>query len=204
MRNGGSVENVSEIVVDPRPGGLRAVFLVETASASEARDVGRFFDELGTYVQVRQLSKGSLLSFAIQTADSDQSILEEVRMALAARCGFVCLHSSFDSLIYRIVSELCVDTGSKLVPIPKCNICGKVDPFPETTISLSDGDGARVISRNYCSTCTAQAAATNNRDFVLSLLSADRRDFSALREQKLVRSPSRKRKIKFRVEHARA
>jgi len=204
MSRGAPVENVSEIVVDPKPGGLRAVFLVETQSPVEAREVVNLFEELSAYLQICQLSKGSLVSFAVQAKDTDQRILDEVRDTLASTYGFVALHSSFDGLIYRIVSELCKDTNSRLLPIPRCDICGKVDPFPETVLSLSVNDGSTVLSRKYCATCTAQASATNNKDFVLSLLSSDRKDFSALIQQRLVRSPSRKQRIRFRIEPAHA
>ena len=204
MSQGAQVENVSEIMVDPKPGGFRAVFLVETRNAGEARDVVKLFEDISDYLQVRQLSKGNLISFAVQAQDADQRVLDEIRAMLTAKYGFVALHSSFDGLIYRIITELCKDTNSKLLPIPRCDICGKVDPFPETIVSFADSDGSTVLSRDYCSTCTAEASATNNRDFLLSLLSADKKDFSGFKEHKLVRSPSRKQRIKFRIEPAHA
>ena len=203
MSRGAQVENVSEIMVDPKPGGFRAVFLVETRNAGEARDVVKLFEDISGYMQIRQLSKGNLVSFAVQAQDTDQRVLNEIRAMLTAKYGFVALHSSFDSLIYRIITELCKDTNSKLLPIPRCDICGKVDPFPETVVSFADNDGSTMLSREYCSTCTAEASATNNRDFLLSLLSADRKDFSGLKEHRLVRTPSRKQRIKFRIEPAR-
>jgi len=204
MNRSGLVENVSEIVVDPKPGGMRAVFLVDTRDADEAREISSLFDELSGYLQVRQLSKGSLVSYVVQASETDGNVLDEIRATLTSRYGFVALHQSFDSLIYRIVSELCKDTHSKLVPMPRCDICGKVDPFPETTLSFANSNGSTVLSRHYCSTCTAEASGANNRDFVLSLLSADRRDFSILRDQRLVRSRTGSQRIRFRVEPAHA
>lgn len=199
-----AVEKVSEIVVDPKPVGVRAVFLVETRNAEESREVTAFFSDVSDYLQVLPMSKGNLLSFAVQVQKGDQRILDEIRAILASRYGFVALHRSFDALIYQIVTELCSDTGSKLLTVPKCDICGVVDPFPETIVNLSSEDGRPIASRKYCSTCTAQASATKHKDFVISLLTADRKDFSRIAEHKLVRTPSRKRKIKFKIEPAAA
>ncbi len=195
-----TVEKVSEIVIDPKPGGSRAVFLVETRNSEETREVMNFFSDISDYLQVLPMSKGSLLSFAVQVQEGDQKMLDEIRAKLASRYGFVALHRSFDALIYNILTELCNDTGSKLLPVPKCDICGKVDPFPETIVNLAGEDGTPVASRKYCSTCTAQHSATNNKDFVISLLSADRKDFSRLAQRKLIRTPTRKQRIKFKIE----
>lgn len=198
-RPGKSVETVSEIRIDPQPSGLRAVYLVEIRSPEEAREVGTLFSELESRVQVRQLCRGKLVSFAVQAHESDAQLLDEIEDVLKTNYGFVVTQRSFDEVIYRIVSELCLDTGSKLLPMPSCNICGKVDPFPSTVISLSDEDGSVLASRSYCARCTAEASAPNNKDFVLSLLAADKRDFSKIEQAELVRHPSRKQPIRFRI-----
>ena len=155
-----------------------------------------------TKSKVLSVLPSQTLSFAVQAQESDHDLLNEVRDTLASRYGFVAMHKSFDSLIYRIVTELCRDTNSRLLAIHHCDICGKVDPFPETIVSFAGEDGSTLLSRKYCATCTAEASATTNKDFLLSLLSADRKDFSGLSEQKLVRSSSRRRRIRFRLEPA--
>ena len=194
-----SIINVSEIRVDPQPSGLRAVYLVETRCEDEATEICRLFSELESQIQVRRLCDGKLVSYAIQAYDSDSSLVDEVEDLLRESYGFVVSHHSFDDVIYRIVKELCSDTGSRLLPIPTCDICGKIDPFPNTVVSLSDEDGSVLISRSYCGNCTAQASATSNKEFIRSLLSADKRDFGKLEKAELVRHPSRKQPIRFKV-----
>lgn len=195
-----SVETISEIRVDPQPSGLRAVYMIETRSSDEVRDIQNLFLELEVRMQVKQLSKGKLLSYTVQADGSDAALLDEVDDILKANYGFVVMHRSFDDLIYRIVKELSNDTDSKVLPLPHCNICGKVEPFPNTVISLTDEDGEVRLSRAYCGKCTAEAAAPSNKEFVRLLLSADKRDFSILERAELVRHPSRKRPIRFRVQ----
>ena len=194
-----SIQDISEIRVDPQPSGLRAVFLVETRCKDEADEISRLFSELESQIQVRMLCDGKLVSYAIQAHESDSSLLDEVEEVLRENYGFVVSHRSFDDIIYRIVNELCRDTGSRLFPIPTCNICSKIDPFPNTVVSLSDGDGSVLISRSYCGSCTAEANATSNKEFIRSLLAADKRDFSKLEQAELVRHPSRKQPIRFKV-----
>lgn len=194
-----NIQNVSEIRIDPQPIGLRAVYLVETRSKEESEEINKLFCELESQIQVRMLCDGKLVSYAIQALESDSSLLDELEDVLRENYGFVVSHRSFDDVIYRIVNELSRDTGSKLLPIPTCNICGKTDPFPNTVVSLSDEDGSVLISRCYCGSCTAGANATSNKEFIRSLLMADERDFSKLEQAELVRHPSRKQPIRFKV-----
>ncbi|MCE5314553.1 MAG: hypothetical protein ABFD49_08035 [Armatimonadota bacterium] len=195
----GSVETVREICIDPQPSGLRAVYLVETRSEEESREIDKLFLELESQIQVRQLCRGKLVSYVVQAHESDASVLDEIEDILKKSYAFVVTQRSFDDLICRIVRELCEDTGSKLSAIPKCNICGKVEPFPNTVVNLSDDDGSVLISRNYCSSCTAEASAPSNKEFIKSLLAADKRDFRKIESAELVRHPSRKQSIRFRV-----
>lgn len=194
-----SEEAVSEISVNPQPGGLRAVYLVETRSHDETREIGKIFDGLRLRMRVEQLSKGKLVSFVVQADQADEPLLDELEGVLKASYGFVVTHRSFDDLIYRIVKELCEDTGSKLLPIPHCNICGKTEPFPNTVVSLSDQGGDVLLSRSYCGSCTAAAVAPSNKEFVRSLLAADKRDFGHLEQAEFVRRPSRKQPMRFKI-----
>ena len=113
---------VSRICVEPRPRGFRAVYLVETQSEREAQDVARLFSDFAPAIQSIQLSRGKLVSYAVQLRDQDQSLLAEIETFLKKNFGFVILHRSFDPLIYDIVQELCKDSGSDLISIPKCDI----------------------------------------------------------------------------------
>lgn len=200
MRRRMPMKSVSQIWLDPQPQGLRAVYLVEARDQQEAQDVEDMFGELEPYLQLRQLSSGKLFSYAVKAQQDQQRTLMELEQALRSTFGFVILHRSFDDIIYRIVAELCADTHSELQPIPVCNICGKLDPFPDTVINLADQVGATIASGSYCGTCTAAFSARSNKEFLLSLLHADTRDFSAIEKVDLVRARSRKQSIGFRIQ----
>lgn len=193
------VESISEICVDPQPSGLRAVYLVETRSPEEAREIARLFGELESRIQVRQISKGKLVSYVVQADETDSPMLDEIEGVLKKNFGFVVTQRSFDEVIYRIVRELCSDTSSKLLPMSHCNICGRTEPFPSMVVSLSGEDGQVRICRNYCASCTARTTATSNKEFVRSLLRADQKDFRGIERAELVRRPSRKQPIRFRI-----
>lgn len=195
----GGKASFSEICVDPQPAGLRAVYLVETLDAKEAKDVAELFGDLESRVQIKQLCTGRLVGYAVQMHESDSSLLDEIEAMLKGHYSFVVTQRSFDEVIYRIVTELCADTGSKLLPVPHCNICGRTDPFPSIMVSLSDEQGNTRICRNYCASCTAGATATSNKEFVRSLLASDKRKFSEIERAELVRRPSRKQPIRFQI-----
>lgn len=190
---------VSQICIEPQPKGLRAVYLVETQNESEAADLSRLFGDFSPALQSTQLSTGKLVSYAVQLRDQDQSLFDEIEEFLKQNFGFVMLHRSFDGLIYDIVRELCKDSGSSLLPIPKCDICGKPEPFPETTISFLDKENVNLATRLYCTTCTAESARRNNKEFVIALLEADRDNFDVPSRSDLVRSRSSKKHIAFRI-----
>ncbi|MHB1001729.1 MAG: hypothetical protein ACYC27_21020 [Armatimonadota bacterium] len=191
--------NINQICVEPRPNGLRAVYLVETQSEREAGDLSKFFADFAPVLDCIQLSSGKLVSYAVQLHGQDQSLLEELEGFLKKNFGFVILHRSFDQIIYDIVRELCKDSGSHLVPMHKCDICGKPEPFPETIVSFLDKDNTNLATHMYCATCTAESARRNNKEFIKSLLEADRSDFAVLRQMDMVRSRSAKKHIAFRI-----
>lgn len=195
----GEKASYSEISVDPQPAGLRAVYLVETSDAREARGLDELFSDLESRVQIRRLCTGKLVSYAVQLHQSDSSLLDEIEAMLKDQFRFVVSQRSFDEVIYRIVSELCADTGSRLLSIPHCNICGRTEPFPSVMISLSDEQGRVRTCRNYCAHCAAQATATSNKEFVRSLLASDKRQFREIERAELVRRPSRKQPMKFEI-----
>lgn len=189
--------NVSQISVDPGSGGLVAVYLVETRDDEQTKSLRNLFEELKPHINVAQLSRGRLMSYAVQAEDA--SLLDELENVLRQNYAFVVMQRSFDPVIYCVVKELCADTESKLLTIPHCNICGRPNPFPDTVITLTDEVGVRVMSRSYCSTCTASLVARTNKDFVLSLLSADRRDFGKIERSELVRSRAKSNYLRYKV-----
>lgn len=194
-----SVRLVSQICVEPQPKGLRAVYLVETQNEDEAAELGKLFGDFAPAIRSCKLSTGKLVSYVVQLDSGDQSLLQEIESFLKQNFGFVIMHRSFDSLIYDIVRDLAKDSGSSLLPIPKCDICGKPEPFPETTISLLDKENVQLATRLYCTTCTAESARRNNKEFVKALLEADRSDLGILSSMDLVRSRSSKKRIAFRI-----
>lgn len=197
-RNRFPIGSVSQICVESQPRGLRAVYLVETQSAQEAADLARFFDDFSCALDSVKLSSGKLVSYAVQLRSQDQSLLEEIERFLKKNFGFVILHRSFDDLIYDIVRELCKDSGSNLLPIHKCDICGKPEPFPETVISILDKSNVNLATRMYCATCTAESAGRSNKEFIMTLLEADRTELSRLSHMDMVRSRSKKH-LAFRI-----
>ena len=190
---------VRQILASPKPAGIKAVYLVEAQDERQASDVRNVFQEFEPLIEVRQLSKGLLVSYAVQLHSEDQSILDEIDAVLKQNFGFVVMQRSFDELIYRVVTELCDDTESKLLPIPECHICGKLDPFPDMVVKLASENGELVMTRTYCGSCTAGTTAKSNKQFVLSLLSADKRDFGELSQAELVRQGVGKEPITFKV-----
>jgi hypothetical protein len=195
------IKMVRQISADPKPAGVKAVYLVETQNEREAADVQKVFEEFEPHIEIRQLTRGRLVSYAVQLHSDDQSLLDEIDAVLKGNFGFVVMQRSFDDLIYRVVTELCRDTESKLLPIPECHICGRSDPFPDMVVNLASEEGELVLSRNYCGTCTAGTMAKSNKQFVLSLLSADKTDFGELSHAELVRLRAGKEPIRFKVKH---
>lgn len=189
----------SEVCVDPRPAGVRAVYLVETRTPEEAQEIKKLFSDLEAHMHVRQLCTGKLVSYAVQMHDSDASLLDEIEELLKGNYSFVVSQRAYDEVIYRIVQELCSDTGSKLLPISRCNICGRTDPFPSVVVSLSDAQGRVRVSRNYCASCTAGVTGTSNKEFVRSLLASDKKSFRSIEKAELVRRPSSMQPIRYRI-----
>jgi hypothetical protein len=193
------IDRVSEISLDPRPRGLTAVFLVEIRSRDEAREVVRLFAELDAHIRVRQLSKGRLMGYAVQAQASDSTIIEAIEEVLRESSRMVVAQRSLDDTILRVVRELCAETESILLPLPRCDICGGAEPFPATVLTLSNGSSSPKISRNYCAACSADASASSNKSFVRSLLGSDDRRLRALAQADLEKRPAYGRPVRFRI-----
>ena len=192
-------ESVDQICIENRPHGLRAVYMVETLNENDSIILAGLFADFESQIESIQLSSGKLVSYAVQIAGEEQSILEEIETFLKKNFGFVILHRSFDQIIYDIVKDLCKDSGSHIAPLHKCDICGKAEPFPETVVTFLDKDNSNLATHIYCTTCTAESAARNNKEFIRSLLEADKSDFAILRRMDIVRNRSMKKHIAFRI-----
>jgi len=193
------VDSVSEIRLDARQSGVRAVYMIEVRGRGDATEVAKLFRELESHVQVRQLSSGRLVSYAVEAHAADSAILDAIEDVLRDSCAFVIVHRVFDDVAVRVLTELCRETGSRMMAMPRCGICGKPEPFPATSVILSNGPEAPPIDRGYCARCTAVAARPTNGEFVRSLLAADRRGFGHLAEARFERHPSHRSPVRFRV-----
>ena len=189
-REHAAIDTVREIRIDPRPKGLRAVYLAEPRRPEEAREIEGLFVELESRLQVRLLCRGKLLGYVVQAHESDSELLDELEDVLKAASAFVVTQRACDELTWRIVRDLCRATGSRLIPLPRCNICGVEEPFPATEVGLTDGNGSAVIHRSYCANCTAQTPVSSNKELVRSLLAADERGFGSLERARCVRRRS--------------
>lgn len=192
-------DSFSEVTVNQRPQGLRAVYLVEVSDAEEERTLSELLADLESCIQLRQLSTGKLVSYAVQVHDSESSVLSEIERQLKGNYGFVITQRSFDEIIYRIITDLCADTSSKLLPVPRCCICGRIEPFPSVTATLSDEHGQVRLCRDYCASCAASAAATSSKEFLKSLLASDRRRIRGIESAQPIRRRSRNEPIRFKI-----
>ena len=187
------VGSVSQIYVEPQIAGICGVYMVETRDERESDEFARMFADFAPSVRSIQLSSGKLVSYAVQLQGEDQALLDEIESFLKKNFEFVVLHRSFDPLIYDVLRELCKDSGSTMLPIPKCDICGKRVPFPQMVVRLLDSRDVSLATRTYCSTCTVESARNNKREFVVTLLAADKGGLAEFSRMRLVRSRSKKR-----------
>jgi hypothetical protein len=193
-----AAEAVNEIRLRPCPAGLRAVFLVETHGKQEMREVEELFRELRAHVQVRQLSQGRLMSYAVQASESDTHIIDAIEDVLRDSFDFVIARRTFEPGILRTIRDLCRKTKSRSLAVPKCNICGKPEPFPRTVVSLHNNESKAPVDRGYCARCSAEAEAPTNKSFIRVLLAADEQDFG-VQDAELERRRSGKEEISFRI-----
>jgi len=194
-----AVESVGEIRLEPRPAGVRAVYLVETRNRAESREIEELFRELESRVQVRRLSTGMLTGYAVQARQSDAAIVDAIEDVLRESFACVTVQRELDEVTFRVLADLCRRTGSRMLSMERCAICGKPAPFPAATVTVSDGRKSPAASRGYCAHCTAEASRPTNQAFVRSLLSADRDGLSRLGEAQIERRRSRGGIIRFGI-----
>ncbi len=184
-------KEVSSIMVQPQSTGIRAVYIVEARNRQERKEIRDLFDHIRDVYEVIQLSEGTIMSYAVQVMDNP-SILGEVERVLKASFAFSILERSFNDTIYAVVQDLCADTNSRLCRVPRCGICGQLEPFP-TRIHMLDGEGHSVMEACYCGRCVASQESRSEKQALVDLLTHDRRNFSAIRDAKLVkRGPHRR------------
>lgn len=191
---------VSEVAVEYRPAGSRAVFLIETTSAEDTAQVEKLFSELAERYDVIPLCTGKLIGYCIQLAEPATEMLNEVEELLRTTHPLVVSQRSFDEMVWNLVSVLSRDAGSHVASVPTCDICGKVEPFPTVAATLLDELGEPIITRHYCESCSAGNAVTSNKEFLRSLLKSDKLQMTGLENWELTRQTTQKKPMRFRVE----
>jgi hypothetical protein len=175
---------VSKILLRPTIPGHRAVFLVETQAPGDRQKVRELFQAIGEIADVLQLSDGEIMAYAVQVRD-EATLFAKIETVLKEEFAFSIVERSFTEITYHLVQSLCRESESRLRPVPRCGICGEVDPFP-TRVQMLDDQDRGVIETHYCARCAAQQADPSDQKFLTELLAADRRDFRAIRTARLV------------------
>jgi hypothetical protein len=193
-------KEVSSIVLRPMSPGSRAVFLVEVRSAGEQRKVKELFEALAELGDVAPLCEGPMMAYVVQLHTEGMGLSSPPRMpdgtppsrlftkieaVLKEEFSFSLVEQSFNDVVYHLVASLCEDSGAEMRPVPRCGICNEREPFP-TRVTLRDGTGQGIVEACYCARCAAQQSDPNEKQFLVGLLSADRRDFRAIQEVELV------------------
>ncbi|MDH7481670.1 MAG: hypothetical protein QHH26_06805 [Armatimonadota bacterium] len=186
---------VTDIQVETQPAGLTAMYMVEAQNAEESKEIAVLFKEFASAVDVVQLCTGRLMGYAVRARDQEQNLLlDQIYKVITSRYhGFVIRQKPIEQCMFELCRELCRDYGGKMLKIPTCDICGKYDPFPSTIVNLLDERGTIIASRTYCASCTAEWGDSPSKEFLISLLQADRRNFGSLLGMNIVRKPLRRK-----------
>jgi hypothetical protein len=197
-------KEVSSIVLRPTTPGSRAVFLVEARGAEEQRKVRELFGALAELGDVAPLCDGPMMAYVVQLRGEGHSLspnqkvpdgcspsrlFTKIEAVLKEEFAFSLVEQSFNEVVYQLVECLCEDSGGEMHPAPRCGICAEPEPFP-TRVTLRDATGQGVIEACYCARCAAQQADPSEKQFLVGLLAADRRDFRVIREVELVEWPA--------------
>lgn len=181
---------VARITVRPPQEGSRAVFMVETNGKRERRQVQQLFETVSELAEVVQISDGQIMSYAVRVAE-DTSLFSKIEWLLKSQFAFSIVERSFSEVTYRLIESLCADSDSRLLKVPHCGICDAVDPFP-TRVTMRDESGEEVVEAAYCGPCTARKEDRDRKRALVELLAADRRNFAAIRQARLVNARRRR------------
>src|SRR5207249_2218102 len=174
--------------------GCRAVFLVEAHGSGEQRKVRELFEALAELAEVAPLCEGTIMAYALQLHPErcgcpPGTLFSKIEAALKDEFTFSLVERSFNDVIFHLVQSLCEDSGGQMQPVPRCGICNEPEPFP-TRVTMRDATGRGLIEACYCARCTSQQADPSDREFLVGLLSADRRGFHGIREAELIEWPA--------------
>jgi len=178
---------VSKILLKPTTPGDRAVFIVEARERSDRRKVVELFETVAELAEVAPISSGEIMAYAVQVR-GDNSLFGKIESVLKEEFCFSIVERSFTDVTYHLIQSLCEESESRLCPVPQCDICAHADPFP-TRVTMQDEKDRDLLEAHYCSRCAAEQAHPSREQFLVDLLTADRRDFGAIRDARLVPSP---------------
>jgi putative lipoic acid-binding regulatory protein len=170
---------------------MRAIYCVEAVNSAQRKQIDELFREIQTVAEVRKLSTGRIVSYAVQTKANCCEILDEIAEVLRSINEHSLCLQPVDNVAMDIVSDLCRASGSTLLSVPTCGICGEKELFPGATITICSR-GKACIVRYYCPRCTALECKPKVSDFVRALLDADRRNIRLQAEVKPLKRKSRR------------
>lgn len=187
-------EDVGSVELRPAMPGTRAVFLVEAESRVEQQKVRELFEALAELADVAPLCEGIIKAYVVQLRAGSEGcppgvLFSKIEAVLKEEFAFSLVERSFNDVIYHLVASLCEDSQSEMLHVPRCGICNAREPFP-TRVTLRNANGQGVIEACYCARCSAQQADPSDRQFLRSLLAADRRGFRDLQELDLIDAPA--------------
>jgi hypothetical protein len=179
---------VSKILLKPTTPGERAVFIVEAREPADRRKLRELFETVAELAEVAPVSDGEITAYAVQ-ARGDTTLFAKIESVLKEEFLFSIVERSFTDVTYHLIQSLCEDSESHLCPVPQCDICDQADPFP-TRVTMRDEKDRDVLQAHYCARCAAEQAHPSREQFLVDLLAADRRDFGAIKDARLVPSPT--------------
>jgi len=159
----------------PAHPGSRAVFLVETRSRKEVRQVRELFDYVGRLAEVVPISHGAVMAYAVHHV-GDPSLFAKIEWLLTTSFSFSIVERNFSDVTLRLVHDLCDNAKTHAEELPACGICSAVDPFPSrATVDLAGEEEPEHLS--YCTRCAARYADEEPEVAIRALVREDRRGF---------------------------
>lgn len=157
------------------PHGFCAVFLAEARNRKEMRQIRELFDMVGQLTEVVPISHGTVMAYAVK-ADSDATLFGKIEWLLKTQFSFSLVERNFTATTLHLVRSLCEESGTQIVELPECGICGANDPFPaRATVELDLSE--EPLHLTYCCRCAAGAPQEDVASFVRDLVARDRRKF---------------------------
>lgn len=179
---------VSSIRLRTGKGGSCRVFIVQARNRAEVSHAQQLFAALEEYCSVRALAMGVTTAFAVQSAGELQ-VLNELERILKDDFKFSVVYSGFNPVIHRIVEDLAVETGSRLLTIPSCHSCGEPVPFP-ARLSIHGPGGKARSKALFCDRCVASVSGESEAEDFCRMVEGDKVDLTTTPTTPVVRKRS--------------